>query len=242
MRNNSWNGVFGDSQDYNNYLYVLDMELREAGKIKDFGLDETIKSVNFQGDTAYIVTFRQTDPLYAIDLRDPHNPVIMDEFKINGYSSYMQKWSDNLLLGFGQSADNDGTLTGVKLTMFDNTDPENLSALDTVEINADYEHEYVSSEAVWERKAMLIDPEKNIIGFPVTEDSYYSSENKNESYYIFYSYKDGHFNYLNKIQNDMEYDAFNRAIIIGDYVYMLSGLQFKSADMATLSNVETVEF
>ena len=59
MRNNSWNGVFGDSQDYNNYLYVLDMELREAGKIKDFGLDETIKSVNFQGDTAYIVTFRQ---------------------------------------------------------------------------------------------------------------------------------------------------------------------------------------
>lgn len=242
MRNNSWNDVFGDSQDYNNYLYVLDMELREAGKIKDFGLDETIKSVNFQGDTAYIVTFRQTDPLYAIDLRDPHNPVIMDEFKINGYSSYMQKWSDNLLLGFGQSADNDGTLTGVKLTMFDNTDPENLSALDTVEINADYEHEYVSSEAVWERKAMLIDPEKNIIGFPVTEDSYYSSENKNESYYIFYSYKDGHFNYLNKIQNDMEYDAFNRAIIIGDYVYMLSGLQFKSADMATLSNVETVEF
>lgn len=47
---------------------------------------------------------------------------------------------------------------------------------------------------------------------------------------------------MNKIQNDMEYDAFNRAIIIGDYVYMLSGLQFKSADMATLSNVETVEF
>lgn len=241
MRNNSWNGVFGDSQDYNNYLYVLDMELREVGKVKDFGLDEMIKSVNFQGDTAYIVTFRQTDPLYAIDLSDPHNPVIMDEFKINGYSSYMQKWSDNLLLGFGQSADNDGTLTGVKLTMFDNTDPENLSALDTVEINSDNEG-YVLSDAVWERKALLIDTDKNIIGFPVTEGTYNENSTNSESYYIFYSFKDGHFNYLNKVQNDMEYDSFNRSIIIGEYIYMLSNLQFKSADMATFENTQTVIF
>lgn len=262
MWNNSWNDVFGDSQDYNNSLYVLDMELREVGEVKDFGIDETIKSVNFQGDTAYIVTFRQTDPLYAIDLSDPQNPVIMDEFKINGYSSYMQKWSDNLLLGFGQSADDSGTIMGVKLTMFDNTDPENLSALDSVEINADYEYtsseeyydlsgeympfeEYISSEAIWERKALLIDSEKNIIGFPVTEERYYSSANainSESSYYIFYTFKDGHFNYLNKIKNDLEYDSFNRAIIIGDYVYALSSLQFKSADIATFENIESVTF
>ncbi|MDE5648336.1 MAG: beta-propeller domain-containing protein, partial [Oscillospiraceae bacterium] len=238
--NNPWRDVFGSEsqEDYNNCLYVLDMELREVGKVKDFGLDEMIKSVNFQGNIAYIVTFRQTDPLYALDLSDPKNPVIMDEFKINGFSSYMQKWSDNLLLGFGQSADDSGTITGVKLTMFDNTDPENLSALDTVEINFDNEG-YVLSDAVWERKALLIDSDKNVIGFPVTEGTY--NENS-ESYYIFYSFKDGHFNYLNKVQNDMEYDSFNRAIIIGEYIYMLSNLQFKSADMATFENIQSVTF
>lgn len=241
MRNNSWNGVFGDSQDYNNYLYVLDMELREVGKVKDFGLDEMIKSVNFQGNIAYIVTFRQTDPLYAVDLSDPMNPVITDEFKINGFSSYMQKWSDDLLVGFGSSANNNGRITGVKLTMFDNTNPENLSALDTVEINSDNEG-YVLSDAVWERKALLIDTDKNIIGFPVTEGTYNENSTNSESYYIFYSFKDGHFNYLNKIQNDMEYDSFNRSIIIGEYIYMLSNLQFKSADMATFENTQTVTF
>lgn len=250
MRTNSWNEIFGNSKDYNNYLYVLDMELRETGKIKDFGIDETIKSVNFQEDTAYIVTFRQTDPLYAIDLSDPQKPVIIDEFKINGYSSYMQKWSDNLLLGFGQSADDDGKITGVKLTMFDNTDPENLSAIDTVEIKADNEtglsNEYVSSEAVWERKALLIDSEKNIVGFPVTKENYDTyeiiSESYYESYYVFYSYKDGRFNYLNEIKNDMEYDSFDRAIIIDDYIYMLSGLQFKSVDISTFQSIESAEF
>lgn len=239
-RNNPWRDVFvSESQeDYNNCLYVLDMELREVGKVKDFGLNEMIKSVNFQGNIAYIVTFRQTDPLYAVDLSNPQNPVIMDEFKINGFSSYMQKWSDNLLVGFGSSANNNGNVTGVKLTMFDNTDPENLSALDSVEINCD-DDGYVLSDAVWERKALLIDSEKNIIGFPVTEGNY---NEESESYYIFYSFEDGHFNYLNKVENDKEYDSFNRAIIIGEYVYMLSNVQFKSADMATLQNIQSVSF
>lgn len=240
---NPWRDVFvSESQDdYNNCLYILDMELREVGKIKDFGLNEMIKSVNFQGSIAYIVTFRQTDPLYAVDLSNPKNPVIMDEFKINGFSSYMQKWSDNLLAGFGSSANDEGNITGVKLTMFDNTDPENLSALDSVEINSDNVG-YVLSDAVWDRKALLIDSEKNIIGFPVTEGTYIDNNDNSESYYIFYSFKDGHFNLLNKIKNDNEYDSFNRSIIIGEYVYVLSNLEFKSADLATFQNVQSVTF
>lgn len=251
---------FGSDTDYNNTVYVLDMNLNTVGSITDFGLNETIKSVNFSGDKAYVVTFRQTDPLYAIDLSNPQNPVIMDEYKINGYSSYMQKWGDGLLLGFGPNADEDGIVDGVKLTMFDNSDPDNLKELSTVEVTAQSDNEYISSDASWERKALIIDPEKNIIGFPVRKESWttdyydddydydeYSREYFYEEYYAFYSFENGSLKPLGNIYYDQQaneeyYSAFDRAVIIGDYVYLLSGTQFKSADIQTFTDVKSVIF
>ena len=92
----------------------------------------------------------------------------------------MQKWSDGLLLGFGISADENGSEQGLKLTMFDNSDPENLKAVSSFEM-IDNDDSFYYSEACWERKALLIDSEKNIIGFPVTEYNY-SNEGSDEEY------------------------------------------------------------
>lgn len=83
-----------------NRVYVLDMDMNTVGSVGGFGENETVKSVNFSGNMGYVVTYEQTDPLFAIDLSDPAEPFITDEFKILGYSTYMQQWADGQLLGF----------------------------------------------------------------------------------------------------------------------------------------------
>ncbi len=231
----------------NNALYVLDMNLDVVGKVTDFGIDENIKSVSFSGNTAYIVTFRQTDPLYSIDISNPQNPVIMDELKITGYSDYMQKWQDGMLLGFGESGDESGRLTGIKLAMFDNSNPESLNVLDSVEINEN-EGIYITSEALYERKALLISPENNVIGVPVSKEIYRDDWYTALSGYVFYSYENGKFNELGIINNNVtdvyDYDDvyFDRAIIIEDYVYVLSESMFISADLNDFGEIDRCEF
>jgi uncharacterized secreted protein with C-terminal beta-propeller domain len=174
----------------------------------------------------------------------------MDEFKINGYSSYMQKWGDGLLLGFGPDADDSGRTTGLKLTMFDNSDPDNLKELSTITINSSGDETYsedISSDAVWERKALIIDPQKNIIGFPVYRGIWNATTEiyTSKQYYSFYSFENGMLNSLGDIYFDMNSDCevmYNRAVMIGEYVYMLSCDEFKSADIATFKDLKTVQF
>lgn len=238
-----------------NRLYVLDMDMNVVGSVSDFGIDEEIKSVKFSGNMAYVVTYEQTDPLFAIDLSDPTNPTILDEFKILGYSTYMQEWGDGLLLGFGANADEDGIENGLKLTMFDNSDPYNLDALATYVIDSNNEYEYIYSEAKWEHKALLIAPEKNIIGVPVIIENYgyydtYEDEVLEEtqfnstSKYMFFSYDNGEFTLKGEIsKTDNSWDNnFSRAVYIGNYVYAISGDSFVSADIETITECDRVDF
>lgn len=230
--------------DSNNALYVLDMELEEIGKITDFGIDESIKSVNFNGDMAYIVTFRQTDPLYAIDLSDPANPKKTDELKITGYSSYMQNWSDGMLFGFGESGDEDGNLNGIKLTMFDNSDPDNLKVIDSVEIN-DTDEQYNYSSALYDRKALLISPKNNIIGIPVNTDVPYYSTYHGKHSYKFYSFENGTLKELGELSKTMKIDyfsEFNRSIIIDGFVYIFSNDTFMAADIKDFKQTDSFTF
>ncbi len=235
--NENWTDeLFGRSAEWhtNNSVFVFDMDLNEVGSITGFGADETIKSVNFAGDLAYVVTYEQTDPLFAIDLTDPSAPVILDEFKITGYSTYMQQWDDGRLLGFGVSATEDGIENGVKLVMFDNSDPNNLQEIGLYSVTKPDDISYIYSYATWERKALLIAPEKNLIGVPVTideyGDDYYNSTNK----YMFFSYSDGEFTLKGEIAMDGEAYC-DRAVYIGDYVYVLSSDKFVAADIESIT-------
>ncbi len=232
-----------------NCVYVLDMELNQVGKVDGFGEDETIKSVNFSGDMGYVVTYEQTDPLFAIDLSNPAEPFITDEFKILGYSTYMQKWTDGLLLGFGVDADEEGIENGVKLTMFDNSAPYDLKAVGTYAVNSlNREEYYIYSNAVWERKALLIAPEKNLIGVPVCQESWYIDGYDAVSKYMFFSYENGEFIPLGEISNEMsdynEYEMFmfDRAVYIDDYVYAICDGKMVSADAATITVKDIAEF
>lgn len=240
-------GIATDSEHIqDNRVYVLDMDLNEVGCVSGFGENETIKSVNFSGNMGYVVTYEQTDPLFAIDLSNPAEPFITDEFKILGYSTYMQNWTDGLLLGFGVDADENGIENGVKIVMFDNSDPYNLQEVGLYAINRSDDN-YIYSPATWERKQLLIAPEKNIIGIPLSIYSY--DDNEDVSKYMFFEYADGEFVPKGEIAKTLSYDDkysdlcyYDRALYIGGYVYVVSADKFVSADIDTITIKDEVDF
>lgn len=109
--------------------------LAERGVVTGLGEGERIFSVRFMGDVGYVVTFRQVDPLYTIDLSDPANPTVTGELKILGYSAYLHPVGEGLLLGLGQDADEDGRITGTQLSLFDVSDPAAPVRLDQVSLD-----------------------------------------------------------------------------------------------------------
>lgn len=226
-----------------NNVYVLDMDMNIVGSVEGFGVDESIKSVSFSGNMGYVVTYEQTDPLFAIDLSDPANPFITDEFKILGYSTYMQKWDEGLLLGFGADADEYGVENGVKLVMFDNSDPYDLKEVGLYPIHNEG-NSYIYSGALWERKALLIAPNKNLIGVPVTVETYSPEYHFTaDSKYMFFSYEDGEFIFKGELSlGDISGYGGSRAVYIGDYVYAVSKGCFISADIETLTEVDSFYF
>ncbi|MFH1331325.1 MAG: beta-propeller domain-containing protein [Actinomycetota bacterium] len=119
--------------------------LVEVGRVGDLGRGESIYSVRFVGPTGYVVTFRQTDPLYVVDLRDPAAPRVSGELKITGYSAYLHPLDEGRLLGVGREATEDGRVTGAKVTLFDVSDPANPRAIDSWQLadgytDVEYDH------------------------------------------------------------------------------------------------------
>ena len=116
-------GPWGDeSESHVRVLSTDGDDLVEVGSVGNIGRGEQVQSVRFAGDVGYVVTFRQIDPFYTIDLSDPANPRILGELKIPGFSSYLHPISDSLVLGVGSDADADGRITGAKVSLFDVSD------------------------------------------------------------------------------------------------------------------------
>lgn len=104
--------------------------LEQVGLVTGLGKGERIYAVRFLGDTGYVVTFREVDPLYVLDLSEPTRPAVTGELKITGYSSYLHPVGDDLLLGVGQDATTDGLTLGAQVSLFDVSDPANPRLLD----------------------------------------------------------------------------------------------------------------
>lgn len=188
----SFGSVSGESL---NDVYILDNNLRQEGSVKDLGKGEKIYSVRFLDNNAYVVTFKQVDPFYVLDLKDPKNPQLSGELKIPGYSSYLHPISDNLILGIGQENNN------VKLSLFDVSNPENPKELDKYILD-----EYWS-EAMNNHRAFLQDKENKLFFIPGSKGAY------------IFSYAIGDKLSLMKTisQNNVQ-----RAIYINNYLYIIS--------------------
>jgi hypothetical protein len=126
---NNWDET---SESFVRVLTEDDGELVEVGSVGNIGNGEAVQSVRFQGDVGYVVTFRQVDPFYTVDLSDPTNPVVRGELKIPGFSSYLHPIGDGLVIGVGSDADEQsGRVTGSKVSLFDVNDLDNPKEIAT---------------------------------------------------------------------------------------------------------------
>ncbi len=153
-----------ESRQSESFVSVLEQngdKLTLAGRVGGLGKTEQIQSVRFIGPRGYVVTFRRTDPLYAIDLSDPRNPRVTGELKINGYSAYLHPIDENTLIGVGQDATDDGQTTGTQVAVFDVSDPAAPKRLHQYTLPGAY------SEAEWDQYAFLYWPATSLAVLPI---------------------------------------------------------------------------
>jgi hypothetical protein len=135
--------------------------LGEVGRVDGLGKGERIYAVRFVGPVGYVVTFRQTDPLYVIDMRDPTRPSVAGELKITGYSAYLHPVDDTHLIGIGQEANAQGRVQGTQLSLFDVADPARPKRL------AQYHVQFGHSEAEFDPHAFLYWPATRLLVVPL---------------------------------------------------------------------------
>ncbi|MDZ7731236.1 MAG: beta-propeller domain-containing protein [Natrialbaceae archaeon] len=144
-----------------NDVYVLDSSLEITGSITGLGETERIYAVRFEGDEGHVVTFRQIDPFYTLDLSDPTNPTLEGELKIPGFSSYLHPLDDDLMLGVGEQD------RQVKVSLFDVSDRSDPTELDAEILDREY-----YSEVNQNHRAFLHDERHEAVFIPGSEDSY----------------------------------------------------------------------
>ncbi len=212
----------------NSALYILDEKLKQVSTLEGLAEDEQIYSARFLGDTAYFVTYKQVDPLFSVDLSNPKKPVILGELKIPGFSEYLHPYSENQLLGIGMDTDEDGmTTNGVKLSMFDITDPSNVS-----EVNKQVLKDVYGSNVFYDYKAVLIDGEKNLIGFSAHGDS--------QHYYVYsYDENSGFTCLLDHAIGNSWYGTI-RGIYAGNTLYIVEGYAIESYDLTTFDKIDDI--
>jgi uncharacterized secreted protein with C-terminal beta-propeller domain len=131
----SYDYDFGGGQDNGvHILKVKDAELIEIGAVNGMGRGETIQGVRFDGPRGYVVTFRQVDPLYVLDLSDPTAPELVGELKVPGYSTYLKPIDGDRVITVGMAGTETGQITGAQVSVFDVSDPSNPRQVATAEI------------------------------------------------------------------------------------------------------------
>lgn len=226
-------GYVDNKDTSTNNLYVLDKNLEVIGKIEGIAKGESIYSIRFIGDRAYMVTFKHVDPLFVIGLEDPENPVLLGKLKIPGYSEYLHPYDETHIIGIGKEVDESidadkvhtegavyyTAIQGVKLAIFDVSDVSNPIEM-YKEVIGDRGSQ---SPAETEHKAFLFDREKNLLVIPVTVAELQEGQTKDmEGEFVFqgaYVYnvnlEDG-FNLKEKITHYESDEAFKKA---GYYFY-----------------------
>jgi len=188
--------------------------LNIVGSVKDLGLTERIYSVRFLQDKGYLVTFRQTDPFYVLDLTDPTKPELKGELKIPGYSSYLHPITKDKILGIGKDGSN------VKVSLFDVVSAENPRELDKYSLS-----EYWS-DILNTHHAFLLDDKHEIFFLPGSRGGYVFSYNDDE---------------LKLVKTVSEITA-KRAVYIEDFLYIIGDDKIVVLDENSWERTNEIEF
>lgn len=247
-----------------NDLYILDKNLNRIGWYENFGENEKIYSARFMGNRAYVVTFKETDPMFVFDLKDPRQPKLLGELSMPGYSTYLHPYDETHLIGIGKQATSNSSTPGfawyqgLKIGLFDVSDPSSPKEMSSREIG----DRGSSSEALYDHHAFLFSKAKKLLAFPVEisqltaeqKKSFSSSaygENTFSGLYVYNVDLTNGFSFLGGITPDrlvIDGDSMNdqiyRSLYIGDYLYAVSLGQItvhKLSDLDVVKQVNLLE-
>ena len=198
-----------------NNVYVLDENLKEVASIKGLAKNESVYAVRYLGNYGYFVTYENTDPLFTVDFSDMKNPKIVGKLKLPGYSDYLHFYDENSMLGLGM--ENDKYL---KLEMY------NVSNGKAKQISKKVLKRYMDSDALHKYKSIIVDKEKNLIGFNAT-----LSNGNYDDVYVLYRFENNKFKKLAEISLSGESYAV-RGLYIDNYFYIVNlGKDVKVLDL-----------
>lgn len=253
-------------QSSGNHVYVLDSDMKIVGKAEDLAPGETIFSARFIGERVYLVTFRNTDPLFVVDIKDPTNPKILGKLKIPGFSDYLHPYGQNHIIGIGKETEEtkEGTVNiqGVKLALFDVSDPENPKEISKYVIG----DRGTDSFALKDHKAFLFNREKGLLVLPILLaeinkekypqgiDRFAYGDFTFQGAYVFNLNLEKGFELKGKITHVKDPDSFKksgyyyfgsgdmvkRSLYIGQVLYTVSDSFVKANSLADLSEIKTV--
>ena len=235
------NGIswFSSTLQRQNNIYVLDMDLEIVGSVEGIAPGESIYATRFLENKCYLVTFRQVDPFFVIDLSDPTNPTVLGELKIPGYSTYLHPYDDQHVIGIGMNG------STVKISLFDVTDMSNPVEISNYEISNEYG--WSSSSALYEHKAFLFDKEKNLLVIP-------AYKNNKESAFVFNISIEGGIGLKGVISHDSKTElpegeywygdygySIKRTLFIDDVLYTISDNMVKMNSLEDLSEINSID-
>ncbi len=233
------------ASDRVNNLYILNNNMQIVGKVEDLAKGETIQSVRFVGSMAYVVTFRQTDPLFVIDLSDPENPTVKGELKIPGFSEYLHPIADGLLVGVGYDGTDSGTNGDCKVSLFDVTNPYEPKETSVVRVTNGDGSVYNS---IGMNHKLYIKLSENEFAVPFNVRWFVHSGEKGRErgdYYIRYRLEDGKLNEVSRYYMCAEATAVMGATYVEDTFYAVvdcynQGTCIVSFDLTTNQEVDRV--
>ena len=236
-------------------VYVLDESLKTIGRLEHIAPDERIYSARFTGDLLYLVTFKQMDPFFVIDLSNPRQPGILGELKIPGYSDYLHPYDKTHIIGIGKSTEENKwggvTASGLKIALFNVADLNNPVLDDEIIIG----ESGTNSEVLSDHRAFLFDYNKNIMVIPVyeitkvpVEDSRYEDSYSRGSWngaYVFGVGPDYKFILKGKVQQELtenknywySHNPVRRPVFMDDYLYTISNSRIVMSDLNNLSEI-----
>jgi len=248
-----------------NHVYILDMDLNIVGSVEDLAPGETIYSARFMGERGYLVTFKQVDPLFVIDLSDPNHPRELGYLKVTGYSDYLHPYDETHIIGVGKETTDAGEFAwyqGVKISLFDVSDVGNPQEISKLEIG----DRGTDSPVLWDHKAFLFDKSRNLMVMPILVaevdlsdypegvPSWAYGEAVWQGAYVFHVSlsagieEKGRITHIEGIADPEQGDyyyyspfAVERSLYIDDVLYTISQAKIKMNDLETLDYINEVE-
>ncbi len=211
--------------------------LEAVGLVTGLGETERIFAVRFMGNLGYVVTFRQTDPLYTLDLSNPTDPKAVGELKINGYSAYLHPIADGYLLGVGQDATDEGRTLGTQVSLFDVRNPAEPVRIFQQTIDDAY------SSVEFDHRAFLHWPATGTVVIPINTWSF--EDDKEEFFTGAAAFKVDPTSGIQRI-GDIIHNATGdevwqgtiyRSVVVGDTLYTISELGLEATGLADMSEL-----